>query len=489
MSDFQDFDFDDEDVVETSCSSDACEKKPEAFPFGCAVVPFDPIFITKPFPHIVFDKIGWIIAVNSCKKTIMNYFTLCSSPAVGVLFYKPHTQSFACLTDPEFIKIIAHKKIERYVVDTMESFEPSKWFLGLVQQRAEIANDTLKPRMYRSGGQLFANEFAGFLHADRSSIVEQEYKNKLQLLLEHIMNVWASGREEVYEYLLNWLAVICQGGKNDTSLYLKSPQGTGKGTVSNFFSKHVIGHRVSTVFGSSASFCNNFNSEFQGKVFCVVEEAANVGAKEWLKFSDTVKIMTTEPQIMIEKKGKDSYMSSNTVNIVINSNNNAVRVEADDRRLLVLDIDTCYVGNKGYFNNLHSNVVACADSHKIGNAMFQMLKARDVSKFQASIIPDTESKRQIIIDQLPQETQFLRDTYLACGKDLYCKFSDLYSSYVRYCEACERKPMHKNGFSKHLKEIGIPHENQKYNTTHTQLYQLFEAKKWINELDNIPNPM
>ena len=53
----------------------------------------------------------------------------------------------------------------------------------------------------------------------------KKVQKKVQIMLNYIKEVLASGQEDANTYLLQWLSHMIKGNKNDSILYLKSKQG------------------------------------------------------------------------------------------------------------------------------------------------------------------------------------------------------------------------------------------------------------------------
>jgi len=49
---------------------------------------------------------------------------------------------------------------------------------------------------------------------------DDKIKEKCNLMLKHIHDVWANGNKKVYDYIINWLSCTAVGRKVRTYLYL-----------------------------------------------------------------------------------------------------------------------------------------------------------------------------------------------------------------------------------------------------------------------------
>jgi hypothetical protein len=75
------------------------------------------------------------------------------------------------------------------------------------------------------------NMVGAFLHNQDMKYKEckKEHRRGVKMMLNFIKTVWCSDDDEQYEYIINWIANMCQGNKNEMLLYAKShTEGIGK---------------------------------------------------------------------------------------------------------------------------------------------------------------------------------------------------------------------------------------------------------------------
>ena len=65
-------------------------------------------------------------------------------------------------------------------------------------------------------------------------IIDKQLKDNLQLAYDHIKSVICSNGEELYEYVLYFIACTFAGIKVRKALYMQSDERTGKDKVANF---------------------------------------------------------------------------------------------------------------------------------------------------------------------------------------------------------------------------------------------------------------
>jgi hypothetical protein len=310
----------------------------------------------------------------------------------------------------------------------------------------------------------------------------QDIQNKVNIMLNHLKTVLCSNDNDSYEYLMKWFSNMIQGNKNDSCLYLKSGQGTGKSTYVDFIRDFVIGKELSVLCGSGP-FKTRFNSELSGKLMVQLEELENTSASEWTCISSVLKRQITSDVIMIEAKGKDTVEERNLNNYIIMSNNDAIR-DDDGRRYFILDISTEKVGDLKYFENIRLNCY----SLEVGHAFYCYLKEIDIKSFYAQNYPTTQAKKDSYCKRLDNVFQFLKERYLFQKVGFSGAVSDtyvIYSEYVRVMNLGKIK--HKIDFNKTLKEIGISYyksnSQNMYKVSYDELLEIAKKNKWIHQLE------
>jgi len=231
----------------------------------------------------------------------------------------------------------------------------------------------------------------------------KQYKNKLnlwrgynvepksgnwELIKQHIRNVIANNDEDIYKYIMGWLALTLQHPENQTevALILRGKKGCGKG---------VLGHLIRSLFGNHGlhiTSCHHltgkFNSHLRDCAFLFVDEAMWAGDKQ---HESVLKGLVTEPTLTIEGKGANAYQSKNMLSILMASNEQwVVPTSVDERRFCVLDVSGHYLGNRGYFDPL---VKQCKNKTAQA-AMLHDLLSYDLSGFEVRNIPETDALKE-----------------------------------------------------------------------------------------------
>jgi hypothetical protein len=202
-----------------------------------------------------------------------------------------------------------------------------------------------------------------------------------------------AGRDrELFIYVLNWVAYMLQnvGKKTATCLILKGLQGVGKGRFTDIISELTSGYSASNI-NRMDEVTGNFNSILLSKVFLVLNEIKNVGEEKNANY-DNLKSIITDERFTINEKNVPRFEAENVNNLVVVTNHNyPVRVEASDRRYVVCDCKTDYLGRLDYWKELSDGM----DEDFYDN-LFTFFISLDLSNFNPRKIPVNEAKNELI---------------------------------------------------------------------------------------------
>jgi hypothetical protein len=266
----------------------------------------------------------------------------------------------------------------------------------------------------------------------------------------HLFNIISKGREEVYNYLLQWLAQLIQNPcvKTQVFIILKSEPGSGKNIILDMISKKIIGEYAVDTAAPERVFFGNFNSLLSNKVLVVCNEAGN-GMRSCI---DRIKDVVTSPTINIEKKGIDPIVFDNYANVIATTNNRApIPISPEDRRLVLLDVSMAKKGDEEYFNKLleiYNNDLAISalyhyllEEVKITIKNFQKERpiTEEYKKTQSLFIPNYMLFIISIADTLEWKNYNKKEICLLRSKELYHK-------YKLYCDECKITPSSKKNF-------------------------------------------
>jgi len=140
----------------------------------------------------------------------------------------------------------------------------------------------------------------------------------------------------------------------DTGSLLTEGGGTGKNLLMEWIGNEIIGEECFYVVGDNRELYEKFNSQFEGKLLVMVEEASS---KENHSNHDILKSKITAKKQNVNKKGVANYQVLDLADYLFCSNNrNPLPVKQGNRRLGVFDTDPEMRGNERYFNFLASHL-------------------------------------------------------------------------------------------------------------------------------------
>ena len=134
-------------------------------------------------------------------------------------------------------------------------------------------------------------------------------------------------------------------------LYLKSGQGWGKGIITDFIQRYVLGPQLVYKTSDPQTILGSFNGQLLGKLLLLLEEMPTERS-DWNSLYRVLKDKITSNTIEIHEKYKTSQQYKNFMNTIVLTNENVLRVENDDRRTVFLDVSPARKGDLQYFKNL-----------------------------------------------------------------------------------------------------------------------------------------
>lgn len=208
--------------------------------------------------------------------------------------------------------------------------------------------------------------------------------DKHESFLDHVKDNVCHGDEELYDYVIRWVARAVQkpGEAGQTSLVLRGDQGTGKSfftdVVGDLFGRHYLS------ISSADQITGEFNSHLRDCVILGCEEAFYAGDK---RHAGKLKAMITQKTVMTTSKGVDSETSRNCLHLIMSSNEDwVVPAGMNERRFCVLDVSDNRRQDSNYFGTI-------ADELKDGGYknLLHFLLTMDLSKFDVRAVPKTKA--------------------------------------------------------------------------------------------------
>lgn len=176
-------------------------------------------------------------------------------------------------------------------------------------------------------------------------------KGSWELYKQHLWENVCSEKEDLFDYLEDWMADIVQnpgGERPGVSIALRGAPGVGKGVAACQFGALFGPHFLH--ISSPRQLTGRFNSHLKDTLIVFCDEAIWGGSKE---AEGTLKAMITEDVILVEPKGKDVFPIKNRVRLIVASNNDwIVPATLGDRRFLVIDVGEGRRRDSRYFGAL-----------------------------------------------------------------------------------------------------------------------------------------
>jgi hypothetical protein len=264
--------------------------------------------------------------------------------------------------------------------------------------------------------------------------------------LEHLKNVICNGNDEYYDYILDWMSDAIQNPtkKPGVAIVLRGGSGTGKGTFATIFGSLFGNHFLPLT--EAKHITGTFNSHLMNCILLFADEAMFGGDE---KAEAALKTLITESTKEIEFKYQNAFIVPNYIHLIIASNKQyVVRLEGDDRRYFVLDVNKIAQKKHAYFDAIYK------EADKGGRqALMYFLLNRKIRK-NLKNIPETEASKELKEFSLSLEASFWKSK-LEDGwtERLFISSKDLYLEYVVYFKDTETKLMNKNMFSRVMTKI------------------------------------
>ena len=213
----------------------------------------------------------------------------------------------------------------------------------------------------------------------------------------------------VAEYVIKFEAQMYQrpATKTGTSVILMGEEGTGKNFLLDLHRDMMGRDKFLQTATPSTSLYGRFNRLREGRVLIVINEAN--GADNFAA-NDVIKDMITCDEFVSEGKGTNSYTMNCHARFIFTTNNlNAMRVNPDSRRYVVVEVSSALKGNTEYFRDLAA-LYSDGDNRY---AFYRYLMEMDIASVDwINERPITEYMLQMVSMNLPYEHQFFKAVVL-----------------------------------------------------------------------------
>jgi len=297
------------------------------------------------------------------------------------------------------------------------------------------------------------NTFSRFLHPVPTDLSQKNPSDKLNIILNHLKEVWCNNDQICTDFLFGLLATKIQNPqKTKVCVIVKSEeQGTGKSIIGDFLLRYVFGEDHVRLLRKIDDLFDKFNCDSEKSVLAICEELGSNGAG--VKKSDNFKEIVTGTKKKVEPKGLESRKVEDYEDYICFTNNNfTTRVERTDRRYFCLEASDKYRGNSAYFSNLVSKCL----NKDTGREFWDYFMCYDLSKFDIKEIPLTKVKSEWINVSLTSEVKAV----MALIADYQVKkkpedrwFVSEFMTYYKYVHADKKFPENPRSLSVKLSKI------------------------------------
>ncbi len=240
-----------------------------------------------------------------------------------------------------------NKKIKKYFLN--------EWFED--PERRGYENVDFIPNIEKCPETTY-NLFTGFeaeKYKPETPLSEEDIMKNIDPIICHL-NLLTKGHAN---WICIWLGNIFQQPDmksgvapliRDQSALFEQCGGTGKNIFFEMIGYDLIGEKYFIVVGDNKTLYGDFNSQFEGKLLVMIEEASSKDNHSNLGMLNS---KITNKKLNVNKKGVVQYDVKDYARYVFTTNNkNAIPIGNGNRRIAVFDTDNQKRGNTEYFEKL-----------------------------------------------------------------------------------------------------------------------------------------
>lgn len=238
------------------------------------------------------------------------------------------------------------------------------------------------------------------------------------LFMQHAKENVCDNNVELFTWLMGYFAHMVQKPYERplTTLVFRGSKGVGKNALIDRIG-NILGSGHYLVAHDSRYLTSNFNGHMDSALCLVLDEAFWSGDKS---AEGKLKGITTSPEILIERKGREPYTVDNLVRLIVIGNEDwLVPASSDERRYAVFDVGTGKKQDRAFFSKMRTLI----DDKKGNEVLLHYLKTFDLSKVDVNGAPHTMG----LLDQKISSMELIEEYWFQClqeGRILESGFTD-----------------------------------------------------------------
>ena len=348
-------------------------------------------------------------------------FLVCDSTP-EVFMFKDYDALKDCVKVSYTSENIARQKLKKIIVGNRTEGKRTKtinsWDIYLENTKIFTVKAL---KFYSEDPQIFSY-FRGYDYKQLDEVKAEI----IQPFLDHVREVIANGNEEIYRYILIWIASVLQkpNFKTGVAIVILGNQGVGKNTFFTDVICKLMARYANENVTNIESVVGKFNAILENKKLLVLNELQSIDTNKFLN-SDALKSLITDKTININQKNEPMRETENVANFFMVSNNEIpIKIESNDRRYVVTKASDKHLQDFDYFAKLASTFTP-----EFYENLFTFFMLMDVSKTNLRVLPNSDAKENIKEASMSSYEIFARDNYKKIknitGPDLfnlYCDF-------------------------------------------------------------------
>lgn len=233
------------------------------------------------------------------------------------------------------------------------------------------------------------NTFTGFKAQD----INQHDPEKISKLLYHLQRVICKDDDILYHKTLDWFSAIIQTPWKQTKvmpIWYSEKQQAGKGIISHFMVKYVIGEKYGAVIDGINPLVTRFNGLTSNYILVFCNELRQIDNNTSNSVFESMKAIVTDPSRTYEVKGGETWNGYSYINCIgLTNNDHTYKVEEGDCRIFPIEVSNEYAGNHQYFEDLKETL-----NQETANHFYTFLKHRIITD-DIRNIPETSIKKRM----------------------------------------------------------------------------------------------